>query len=95
MKLTNLKQTFPLTDNGVSEFEVWGTDKSACVLQIEFLAHREGPASACPDAQTRGPPCGNKRGLISRVDSREYVLWMKRYGVLPDSYDLRSEPFDP
>ncbi len=27
VKLTNLKQAFPLTDNGVSEFEVWGTDK--------------------------------------------------------------------
>ena len=25
--LTNLKQAFPLTDNGLSEFEVWGTDK--------------------------------------------------------------------
>lgn len=27
VKLTNLKQTFPLADNGISEFEVWGTDK--------------------------------------------------------------------
>lgn len=27
VKLTNLKQTFPLTDNGLVEFEVWGTDK--------------------------------------------------------------------
>ncbi|HPA18190.1 MAG TPA: hypothetical protein PLU30_10615 [Verrucomicrobiae bacterium] len=26
VRLTNLKQTFPLTDNGISEFEVWGTD---------------------------------------------------------------------
>ena len=26
VKLTNLKQSFPLTDNGISEFEVWGTD---------------------------------------------------------------------
>jgi hypothetical protein len=27
VKLTNLRQPFPLTDNGVSEFEVWGADK--------------------------------------------------------------------
>ena len=27
VKLTNLRQPFPLTDNGLSEFEVWGADK--------------------------------------------------------------------
>lgn len=27
VKLTNLKQIFPLTDNSLSEFEVWGTDR--------------------------------------------------------------------
>ncbi|HPS09557.1 MAG TPA: hypothetical protein PLG22_18660, partial [Kiritimatiellia bacterium] len=31
--------------------------------------------------------------LKERFD--RYVLWMKRYGVLPDSYDLRTDPFDP
>ncbi len=27
VKLTGLKQNFPLADNGISEFEVWGADK--------------------------------------------------------------------
>ncbi len=27
VKLTNLTQAFPLTDNGIAEIEVWGTDK--------------------------------------------------------------------
>lgn len=27
VKLTNLEEAFPLVDNGISEFEVWGTDK--------------------------------------------------------------------
>ncbi len=27
VKLTRLEETFPLTDNGISEFEVWGKDK--------------------------------------------------------------------